>query len=237
MSVSSHHFAALAVATCKRMACRPLPSAGRPPNHARKIDVKRVLLAMASCLSIGAHATLVDFSGVPLGNNPNPLEVSGATFTTLGGFNFVAGAEREALCPSLSNTDAFNCSRNLEVGFIGGASNISFEFRANNNHVVGADIGDVEIFSGNDLLGILNVVVADDLGSTLDPVNLASFSNVTRIVISSTDFGGVLYDNFRFDPGNSVPEPATWLLVLAAAGLGAGAGRRRRNLAVTLPPN
>lgn len=193
--------------------------------------MKKLLLAVASCLPLWAHAVTVDFSGLPSGNNPNPLEVSGARFTTLGGFNFLAG--NAALCPSPSSANAFNCALNLEVGFAGGASGISFEFSANNNHTVGADIGDVEIYSGNDLLGTLDVVVLDTLGATPDRVSLAGFGNVTRIVISSTDFGGVLYDNFVFDLGNGVPEPATWALALAAAGLGARVRHQRRPLAVT----
>lgn len=184
-----------------------------------------IAIAASSCLSIAAHATVVDFSGQPLGNNPNPLELSGATFTTVGGFNFVTGSG--SLCPSVSNNDSANCSRTLEVGFAGGASDVSFGFRSNNNRVVGDDIGDVEIYSGNNLLGTLDMVVADDISATLDPVSLAGYGNVTRIVISSTDFGGLIYDDFRFDLANGVPEPATGALALAAAGLGALARRRR----------
>jgi len=227
MTVSLRHFAAIAVATAQRFACRPVPCTGMSPGQARQTGVKAALLVMASCLSIGAHAALVDFTGQPTGNNPNPLELSGATFTTVGGFNVVTTSSKKALCPSVRDYDAAVCSLSLELDFAGAASNISFEFGANNDHVVGDDIGDVEIYSGTDLLGLLDMVVADDTSATFDLVSLAGYGNVTRLVISSTDFGGLIYDNFRFDLATAVPEPATWTLVLAALGLSVRSARRR----------
>lgn len=214
---------ASARAACHRLSGRTATSSRRPARRARPARP-----ALAACLmlgiAVGAQAALIDFSGLPDGNNPNPLAVSGATFTTIGGFNVLA-SDRNSLCPSISSTSPANCSRVLEVGFDTGARDIGFEFWANNNLVPGSDIGDVEIYSGATLLGTLDVLVGDDDGSTFDLVSLAGYGDVTRLVISSTDAGGVLYDNFRFDAAAGVPEPATWALVLAAAGLGA---RRRR---------
>ena len=182
-------------------------------------------IAFTTCLSFGAHAAVVDFSGLPTGENPNPLELSGATFTTVGGFNYVS---QGALCPSPTADNPANCARTLEVAFSAGASDISFEFRANNNHTVGADIGDVAIYSGATLLDTLDMLVVDDTTATFDLVRLTGFGNVTRIVIDSTDFGGLVYDNFRFNLSNAVPEPTPWALALAAAGLGGWASRRRQ---------
>ncbi len=208
-------------AACRRLSGLRAPSPRRAP--------RRAALALAGLLTFGigsgAHAALIDFSGLPEGNNPNPLALAGATFTTIGGFNVLASGSN-SLCPSISSTSPANCSRVLEIGFDMAAQDIRFEFWGNNNHVPGSDIGDVEIYAGATLLDTLDVLVVDDDGSSFDLVSLAGFSGVTRLVISSTDFGGVLYDNFRFDPAAGVPAPAPWALVLAAAGLGVGFRRR-----------
>lgn len=212
----------------RRLSGLTASSPGKPSRRGSQGRPGRAALALAGFLAFGigsgAHAALIDFSGLPGGNQPNPLALAGATFTTIGGFNVVASASN-SLCPSISSTSPANCSRVLEVGFDTGAQDIRFEFWGNNNQVPGSDIGDVEIYSGATLLDTLDVLVGDDDGSSFDLVSLAGYSGVTRIVISSTDAGGVLYDNFRFDAAAAVPEPATWALVLAAAGLGA---RRRR---------
>lgn len=191
--------------------------------------LRSIALAAASCsyTAMGAHAAVVDFSGQPLGSNANPMQIAGASFFTAGGFNFVTQFSGGSLCPSISASSSANCSRTLEVSFAGGgASGIGFEFYANNVRDVGADIGDVDIYSGNGLLGTVDLRVTDDSGSTLDPVSLSGFVGVSRIVISSTDFGGLVYDNFRFDLGHAVPEPATAALLFAAA-FGTLARRRR----------
>lgn len=42
--------------------------------------------------SVAASAAVIDFQGQSTGNNLNPLTLPGATFTTLGGFNYIATA-------------------------------------------------------------------------------------------------------------------------------------------------
>lgn len=192
------------------------------------------LAALAALTVIGtpAAAVVVDFEAQPLGNNPNPLTISGATFTTVGGFNFIATATTNDLCASISATSPANCSRDLEVAFGGNASAISFNFVANNTNTIGADIGDVQIFSGVTLLGSVDVFVVDGTSATKDTVALTGFSNVTRIVISSTDFGGVLYDDFAFEL-DAVPEPSSWAMMIAGFGLAGAALRRGHRPALT----
>ena len=191
--------------------------------------MKKIFLAFALCASALCHAApvTIDFTGLTDGDNPNPLVLSGTTFTTLGGFNQIG---QGGICAASTQGSIARCSLNLEVVFGGSASNISFQYFANNTVALGADIGDVEIYRGALLLGTQNVLVVDNSGSTLDLVSLVSFSGVTRIVISSTDAGGVIYDNFRFDraDGSQVPEPAGLALVLTAAGIAAAVTRRRR---------
>jgi hypothetical protein len=194
--------------------------------------MKKLLTSIALCAAAAAHAApvVIDFEGLPLGTNPNPLVVSGASFTTVAGFSRIGDVGSNFLCTSVSSTDNADCSAALDLSFGGAASNISFEFFLNNNRTVGADIGDVAIYAGAVLLGTEDLVVVDDVNGTRDLVSLTGYSNVTRIVVTSTDFGGVGYDNFRFDrtDTSAVPEPAGLALVLTAAGLAGAATRRRR---------
>jgi hypothetical protein len=62
----------------------------------------------------------------------------------------------------------------------------------------------------------------DGVFASYDLVDLTGFSNVTKLVLSSTDLAGVSWDNFSF----VVPEPSS--AALFALGLvGIDAGRRR----------
>ncbi len=190
----------------------------------RKILLAALATAALSGLS-PAHAATVDFSGLA-GNVANPLTIGDMTFSNVG-FNWVSGSE--ALCPSLSPANGANCSNDLVVSFAGTASGISFTYLFNNNITIGDDIGDVQIFSGATLLGTVDVLVLDTDAFTRDLVSLGGFSNVTRLVISSTDLGGVGYDDFTatITPRGAVPEPASWALMIGGFALAGGVMRRR----------
>jgi len=177
-----------------------------------------------------ASAVTVNFDSLSAGNNANPLMLQGATFQTLGGFNYIVDyGGSNTLCTSAATNNPGDCARNLEVTFAGPVSNISFGFGANNVLDVGGSVGSVNIFSGASLLGTQNMLVQDTKGFTLDTVTLAGFANVTRLAITSTDLGGLVYDNFSFS-SSSVPEPATWAMMVGGFGL-VGAGMRRRQRA------
>ena len=195
------------------------------------MTMRRMLLAALAAFGLSAaagaaQAALIDFNALPTGHAADPLSLPGATFTTLGGgFNYIAVG---GLCTSISDANSFNCSKDLQVDFDVASSGLSFSFFANNEHTIGADIGDVLLYSGATFLGQVDVLVLDDQGSTRDLVSLAGFSDVTRLVISSTDFAGVLYDDFAFTPGVAgVPEPASWSLMILGFGLAGAAFRRR----------
>ena len=172
-----------------------------------------LLIAPASSL-----AAVIDFNAQAVGNNPNPLVLPGATFTTLQGFNYITQFGPNSLCTSISASSPADCSRDLEVLFDTPSSGISFTFAANNQSVIGSDIGDVQLFSGVTLLGSADVIVTDISGVTFDLVSLPGFSGVTRLLISSTDLGGVVYDDFTFN-ASAVPEPASWTMMLAGLGV------------------
>jgi len=174
-----------------------------------------------SCLLIVAFvplasADVIDFSTVPTGNNPNPLVLPGATFTTIGGFNYITPFSGEnSICPSSSSSNPANCPDNLEVQFSTPSSGVSFTFSANNDITIGDIIGAVQVFGGATLLGTANLTVQDTNSFTFEPANLGSFTGITEILISNTDAGGLVYSDFTFTPSTStVPEPASWQLLL-----------------------
>ncbi len=193
----------------------------------RRTSFASLIAVAAVCISGVAQATVIDFEGLPTGAAANPLVLSGVSFETPGGFNYVGPAFGSTeLCPSPSAFSNADCSLNLMVTFSAAASNISFEFAGNNETSIGADIGDVQVYSGATLLGTVDVIVQDGSASTHDLVNLTAFSNVSQLMISSTDFGGVTYDNFSFI-ARDVPEPSTLaLLGLGLAGIGFSQRRR-----------
>jgi len=189
------------------------------------------LLAGASA----AQAAVVDFNALPDGDAPNPYSSNGATFATAGGFNVIANAfGSPSLCPSVASNNPANCSLGLEVTFANPVAALSFTFAGNNQTGIGADIGDVQVFSGATLLGTTDVLVVDNNAFTFDLVSLGAYNNVTRLFITSTDFGGVLYDDFtwqRAAPG--VPEPATWAMLILGFGFVGGVLRRRTSARVS----
>lgn len=205
---------------------------GKGPAMFHNLRTALLATSVAAAALIGASsasADVIDFTGLPDGAASNPLSLPGATFTALGGFNVVTSG---TLCAAVAAGDDDNCSRALQVDFDQASSGLSFNFWANNTVTIGADIGDVSIFAGAVLLGAVDVLVQDASSLSYDLVDLSAYSGVTRLLITTTDFGGVLYDDFTYSA--AVPEPATWALLISGFGL-AGAGlRRRRGLVGTV---
>ena len=190
--------------------------------------------AVALLIGLAAPATadIVDFDALPAGDNGNPLLVNGVTFTTDNGFNYIAPIGSNSLCPSITSSNPANCSRQLTVDFGQSVGSVSFGFLANNTQTIGADVGDVAIFSGATLLGTRNLIVLDGDGLSRDLVDLSSFASLTRLVITPDDFGGLLYDDFSFVAA-AVPEPASWAMMIAGFALIGAAARRREGRVAT----
>ncbi len=199
--------------------------------------MKGSLLAGAMALGMAvsasaAGAAVIDLGALPGGAAANPLVETGATFTTLGGgFNVIVPGQ--GLCDATVAGDSAVCTDTLQVDFTTASAPISFVFFDNNDQGVGDNIGSVSLFAGATHLGDVAVLVADSSPFTADTVSLTGFTGVTRMLITSTDPGGVVYGLFAFTPGgvgSGAPEPATWALAIAGFGLAGAALRRRRAL-------
>ncbi|WP_293679014.1 PEPxxWA-CTERM sorting domain-containing protein [uncultured Phenylobacterium sp.] len=189
----------------------------------RKLALAAIAALGLAAASGAAQADVINFDALPAGAAGDPLVLPGATFTAIGGFNVISSTG--SLCTSPDAATVFNCAQTLQVDFDQASSGLSFNMSGINEDTIGADVGDVQIYGGAALLGTVNLIVIDSIGKDL--VELTGFSGVTRLVISSTDFGGVLYDDFTFTP-NAVPEPSTWALMIGGFGLAGAALRRRR---------
>lgn len=196
--------------------------------------MKRMILATLAALAVSAassaaNAVVIDFDALASGDAGNPLVLAGATFSALdGGFNMVGGG---GLCAAPTDDNAVAvCVKDLQVDFDVASSAVSFLFFGNNNQTPGDDIGDIQMFDGAVFLGVADLLVVDAVGGK-DLVDLAGYGSITRLVISSTDFGGVLYDDFRFTPGGVVPEPSTWGVMIVGFGFAGAMVRRRRTAA------
>jgi PEP-CTERM motif-containing protein len=187
------------------------------------------LAALPFVVAPSASAEAINFSTLPTGNNPNPLFFPGATFTTISGFNYITTFFSEnAICPSISSTNPSNCTDNLEVELSTPSSGISFTFSANNDITIGDTIGAVQLFDNTTFLGSANLIVQDTNSTTFEPVDLSGFTGVTKLLISNTDLDGLVYSDFTFTPSSTVPEPATWRMILGGCLLATAFRRRLR---------
>jgi hypothetical protein len=184
-----------------------------------------------ACLGVGANATVIGFEDLGnVGTSGTVItnQYAGVVFSSTNGMvNRVSsqsgiGAGLNFLCTA---TSTINCTGETVLDFSSAVSGVSFLAAGDDNQGVTAK---VDVFV-NGLLAGTEDVVTDGIFNTTQLVNLASYSNVTRVRIHSiTDGGGLGWDNFSFTVGsNTVPEPQTAALVLAALA-GLGVARRRR---------
>ena len=179
------------------------------------------LAAVGLSMSFGAQAVLIDFEELADGPRSVPLVYPEATFTSASGeFIVNVGLGSKDLCAFFNG----GCGGTLTVDFASPAGNLQFLSAGDN---VSGLLGNASVY----VTGIFTTDVAinyDGNGSTYDPVDLSSFSGITRVVLTSTDVGGVSWDNFSFSAA-AIPEPQVYALMLAGmALLGAKAWRKRR---------
>lgn len=153
-----------------------------------------------------------------------------ATFSSNAGFRVVTSAQNIGNSPpnficTAAVGGSIDCTHDVFVDFTSAVNGLSF--KAIGDDAVGT-VAVVDVFDIGGLLGTVNVV-ADSVFFTPTLVDLAAFSNVTRIAIRNvTDPGGLGWDDFSFNSGSgTVPEPASLALVGLALAIGGLAGRRR----------
>lgn len=102
--------------------------------------------------------------------------------------------------------------------------------------LVGGNGGSANVsFFGNDGSLIQSIVLSSLSDSFYGFQRDGGFNDIYGISIDNNDAAGIGFDNLKFDVrsvGGAVPEPATWLMMIAGFGLMGAAMRRRQRAAV-----
>jgi len=188
------------------------------------------IVAVLGCVvSFQASAgTIINFDNLP-GNVAVTNQYPEVTFASTAGFEmrtYAAAAVFGSSVPNLICSAAvggdINCTQNLTVNFTSPVNNLKFfALGADNNGPSAA----VDVFGSS---GFLGTVIFSGTGVTTTPqlINLASFQNVTQVVVRDViDVRGLGYDDFSFD----IPEPATFFLLAFGIGVITCARHRRRS--------
>ena len=185
-------------------------------------------LAAASAFATQAGAVTIDFDDLGNAVEVN-TQYADVTFSSQAGSRILTTAQDfDTSLPNFicSAQASINCVDDVYVDFAVGVNGLSFLAVGDNN--VG-DVGDVRVFAGAVLLGTVDLIMDGLPFGAPQLIDLGAFANVTRIeIVNITDDAGLGYDDFTFDAGNAVPEPATWAMMILGFGLAGGAMRRRR---------
>ena len=182
--------------------------------------MKRILIALllAAAAPATAQAVLIDFEELFSGlQGVGSLAYPDATFTASTGMVYINGASssNDFVAFDPINSDGSGITT---VDFTVPVSNLTFGSAGDNGTGV---LSSADVFV-NGAFSATVAITYDGVFTSYDPVDLTSFSNVTKLVLSSTDLAGVSWDNFSF----VVPEPAS--LALLGLGLVGFAAVRRR---------
>jgi len=198
----------------------------------RQLGIRKLglMITLLGALSSVASATVINFQNLVDGNVITN-QYAGVVFSsTAGNVNFVTtqgsynGTPPNFLCTGPVG-GGINCTAETIMTFSSGVSGLTFQGMGIND--VSSNVAQVDVFV-NSVFNSTITIAGNSEGFNPVLVNLAAFSNVTKIrIYNITDGGGIGWDTFTFNQSTSVPEPATFGFI----GLGlAGAAllRRRR---------
>jgi hypothetical protein len=176
--------------------------------------------ALASVVFASAPAiaaTTIDFSGFPRGEHSGTIVTPEATFASSSGDFYVgaAGLDHE-ICPLTSD---FDCAASLNVTFSKAVDGLTFL-------TSGYDSAAQFVVNGFDAAGAFSTTISTS-GSYNFLINLSAFAGIKSLSFSTDDPAGIAYDHFTFT--SSVPEPATWSLMIVGFGLVGAAMRRPKS--------
>lgn len=191
----------------------------------------RTLAAAAALLAAGSAgaATVIgfeEFGNVGLSGPVVDTQYPGVTFSSTPGENNLVSSQSgigfgtNFLC---TGTSFIDCVHETLLDFSAPVSGLSFYAVGSNDS---GDTAKVDVFV-NGAFAATQLIHTNGIFNVPDLVDLTAFNNVTRIrIYDITDGGGLGWDNFSFSA--AVPEPSSYLLMLAGVSLLASGLRRRR---------
>ena len=181
-------------------------------------------LAVLGVTSIATSASgiVIDFDSLSDISGPPTLPLPEATFAGAPGGMFLASVSVPHTPPkAICAIKGIFCDGTLTVTFTAAVTDLTFFLTG--DHAAG-DIGDVEVFDGETLVGVVDLVGNGDFDPNL--VDLTSFARVTEIIVTTDDLEGLFYDTFSFEiapPPSGVPTlPPLALAIFACLLAGSG---------------
>ncbi len=195
------------------------------------MPLRNLAAAAAAATTLGlsampAAAVTIDFEEQSFGAAvASPLAYPEVSFASSTGLFAIDGAG--VLSRDICTYSPGTCDGTLTVTFAAPVYDLSFQTRGEN--APGTLFVQI-LFQGG---GSTDIELGyDNIFATLDTHDLAAWSNIIGLVMSSNDGNGVTYDNFTFTVGDGgtggIPEPAAWALMITGFGLVGGMARRRR---------
>lgn len=199
------------------------------------LPIAAAALAFAGALAAApaSATTIIDFSNYEVDTTfDQPLVIGNATFYSGSGvFKIVDLGAGNALC-------AFNgisCGDALSVSFAVGVNNLRFDFSGDLSAPVDPDNfydgASVSWGGQTEFLAFRGVTKGDGDPSTVQSQSFR-FNNLVNLDLLPVDAGSNIgFNAFSYDDPTmpAVPEPGTWMMMLAGFGLLGYQVRRRRN--------
>lgn len=181
-----------------------------------------------------AYANVVTFDDLANGTVvTNQYASKDITFSSAGGEQILVTTQPsyQSTPPNFicTGTGGIDCTGTVVFSFTTPVNSLMFDAVGNQN-AIGTSFAQADIYQ-HGILTVSNLNLLVSQGNFLpDHQDLSKYANITEVVIhSNTDPAGTGYDTISFTPSASVPELATWVMMLTGfGGLGAMMRSRRR---------